>query len=125
MKLLSSLDGQEQTIVSYDMAKQEFVVDFQNSSSDDTIVYNCGPELALKGSSLKQRVPYPAPFDQLNLNIFVDKSIIEIFVNSEICIVQRVYPLGAGSKHFFVFTQDKSIKVTNLRKWEMDSTNPW
>lgn len=125
LKLLSSLDGQEQTIVSYDMAKQEFVVDFQNSSSDDTIIYNCGPELALKGTTLKQRVPYPAPFDQLNLNIFVDKSIIEIFVNSEICIVQRVYPLGADSKHFFVFTQDKSIKVTNLRKWEMDSTNPW
>ena len=48
-----------------------------------------------------------------------------MFVNSRICIVQRVYPTRDGSKQFRLFTEDRPIQVTNLVKWEMDATNPW
>jgi len=61
----------------------------------------------------------------LNLDIFVDKSVIEIFVNGDICIVQRVYPMRGDSKQVRLFTNDHQIRARNIVKWEMGATNPW
>ena len=53
------------------------------------------------------------------------RSVIEMFVNSRVCIVQRVYPTRDDSQQVKLFTEDRPIRVTNLVKWEMDATNPW
>ena len=80
----------------------------------------------LKKGSLKQIVPFPLQHDGvLELKIFVDRSVIEIFVNSRVCLVQRVYPLRSDSTQFRVFSVDGRLQVKQLRKWEMDATNPW
>jgi hypothetical protein len=49
----------------------------------------------------------------------------EIFVNSQICMVQRVYPTREDSDQVRVFASDGSIVVSDIMKWEMDATNPW
>ena len=59
------------------------------------------------------------------MEIFIDKSILEIFVNSEICLTQRIYPTHVDSKHFSLFTNDSQVEVENIQKWEIDATNPW
>ena len=125
LKLLCSTDGEEETVITYDAKKQEFVVDFENASDDRGLLYRCGHEVLTSGR-LKQTAPYSLAGNQeVHFDIFVDKSVIEIFVNSEICIVQRVYPMRPDSQQVRFFCKDGLITVKNIVKWEMDATNAW
>jgi sucrose-6-phosphate hydrolase SacC (GH32 family) len=110
----------------YDTRKQEFVIDFENASEDKDLTYTGRERAALTSGDLKQTVPYaPAGDKVLDFDVFVDRSVVEIFVNSEICIVQRVYPTRDDSKSFRLFTRDEEVRVKNIVKWDMDATNPW
>ena len=125
LKLFCSPDLEEETVIRYDVKQQAFVVDFENASNDRTLSYRCGRE-ALKSGKFKQTVPFALSGDQvLELDVFVDRSVIEMFVNSELCIVQRVYPMRPDSKEVRLFCEDGRIAVKNIIKWEMDATNPW
>ncbi len=125
VKLLCSPGGQEETVVTYDAERQQFVVDFERASNDESLTYGYDAGVYSRGVR-QQVVPFPlASGARLDIDLFVDRSVIEMFVNSRICIVQRVYPTRDDSKHFKLFTEDRPIRVTNLVKWEMDATNPW
>ena len=70
----------------------------------------------------------PFPLDDnapLDIDLLVDRSVIDFFVTSRICIVQRVYPTRHDSTHVKLFTHDHPIHVKNLTKYQMDATNPW
>jgi beta-fructofuranosidase len=124
MKLLCSPNGEEETVITYDQDKQQFEVDFERASAKD-ISYTCGPTTLRKGK-LKQIVPFPLQESSaLYLDIFVDHSVIEVFVNSRVCLVQRVYPIRDDSTQFRLFSEDGSVEATALHKWDMDATNPW
>ena len=125
LKLLSSPGGEEETVVSYDAQLQQFVVDFEKASENGELVY--GRNTRDDNSGVRQQiVPHALEVGgRLDLDIFVDRSVIEIFVNSRICIVQRVYPARDDSKGFRLFTKDRPISVRGITKWEMDATNPW
>jgi sucrose-6-phosphate hydrolase SacC (GH32 family) len=125
IKLLCSNLGEEETVVTYDAQQQEFVIDFENASEDKDLTYAGREDAHLPSGSWKQTVPYTLGNRALDLDIFVDRSVIEIFVNSEICMVQRVYPTRDDSKVFRLFTRDREIRAENIVKWEMDATNPW
>ena len=123
-KLLCSPDCEEETVITYDGAKKGFVIDFSDTSLADDLVYP-----ALEGeatSSMKQIVPFePRSDGPLHFHVFVDRSVMEIFVNFQICMVQRVYPTREDSDQVRVFASDGSIVVSDIVKWEMDATNPW
>jgi len=125
MKLLCSPGCEEQTVVTYDAAKQAFSIDLEKASRD-TANLKYPTRTGTDTCSYEQVVPYrPGQGDELRLDIFVDKSVIEIFVNSEVCLVQRVYPERADSKQFRLFAQDGSVTAKDIVKWKMDATNPW
>lgn len=125
IKLFCSEGGEEETIIIYDTHRKEFVIDFEKGSGDKNLAYPCGPEVLTRGN-LRQTIPYDLAGNKaLDFNIFIDKSIIEIFVNSDICLVQRVYPMREDSKHVRLFTRDNKISAKDLVKWDMDATNPW
>lgn len=125
VKLFCSPDLEEETVIRYDTEQQAFIIDFENASNDKTLSYRCGREV-LKSGELKQTVPFALGDDQvLELDIFVDRSVIEVFVNSKVCIVQRVYPMRPDSKEVRLFCEDGRIAARNIVKWEMDATNPW
>ena len=126
LKLLCSPDGQEETVVTYDTQRQHFIVDFDRSSLDPNLTYGRNARDTTTGVR-QQIVPFPLPPNApLHIDLFVDRSVIEIFVNSRrICIVQRVYPTRHDSTHVKLFTHDHPIHVTNLTKYQMDATNPW
>jgi beta-fructofuranosidase len=138
-KLLCSPDQEEETVVTYDFEQQAFIVDYEKASSDKSLHYHGytsafpvtkgGERVAFKPEkpfTKQQIVPYPlSKGGTLELDIFVDKSVIEIFVNSDICIVQRVYPMREDSKLFKLFSKDGRVTVKDIKKWEMDATNPW
>jgi beta-fructofuranosidase len=125
VKLLCSPDGEEQTAIGYDRHAQELIIDFNQSSNDRGIIYM--PDGAKwRPGQLKQRVPYElSPGQSLQLTIYVDRSVIEVFVNSHIAITQRVYPMRQDSRQTRLFSQDAEIRVSDIAKWEMDATNAW
>ena len=126
LKLFCSPDQEEETVITYDRHKQEFTIDFEKASLKE-IEYDVGRHHPrLKRGTLKQTIPYILPANQtLKLDVFLDRSILEIFVNSEICLVQRVYPTRNDSTQVRLFSQDGRLKAHNLKRWKMDATNPW
>ena len=74
--------GEEETTVTYRRGAGEFVVDFARASTDTSLRYPHGVT--------RQVVPYEADGGALDLVIFVDRSVIEIFVNRDLVLVQRV-----------------------------------
>lgn len=115
--LLCSPDGAEQTTVTYRAGAGEFVIDFARASTDTTLRY---PDRVTR-----QVVPYATPNRVLDLDIFVDRSVIEIFVNRDLVLVQRVYPQRADSRQCKVFTRGGGLTASGIVKWEMDASNPW
>ena len=126
LKLLCSPGAEEETVVTYDAERQEFVVDFGRAGGDGDLNYGRDALGNYSRGVRQQIVPFPLQRDgRLNIDLFVDRSVIEMFVNSRICIVQRVYPTRVDSKGFRLFTEDRPIAIRNIVKWEMDATNPW
>ena len=125
MKLFRSPGGEEETVVTYDVERQRFVVDFERASEDTNLSYGRDMRDHSRGVR-RQVVPFPLEREgRLDIDVFIDRSIIEMFVNSRVCVVQRVYPTRKDSKGFSLFTEDSPITVRNIVKWEMDATNPW
>lgn len=124
LRLLCSPNGEEQTTVGYSTEQREFVVDFERASLDRTLVYP--KRVDAHTGNMRQIVPCaPGAHGALRLDIFVDRSVIEIFVNSEVVLVQRVYPTRPDSTQFRLFAGDGPIRVESIVKWEMRATNPW
>lgn len=126
LKLFCAPDLAEETVITYDRKKQQFVIDFEKASLSE-VEYDLGrAHPRLKRGTLKQTIPFALPDDGgLDLDIFIDRSIIEVFVNSKVCLVQRVYPTRHDSTQFRLFSEDGRVKASKLVKWEMDATNPW
>ena len=127
LKLLCSPNCEEETVIIYDHGQKEFVIDFEKASTNEDLVYPCGKYgQPLTSGNLKQTVPYVLEKKQiLNLTILVDKSVIEIFVNGDICLVQRVYPTREDSQEVRLFTKGHQARIRNIIKWDMEATNPW
>jgi len=64
---------------------------------------------------------YLEPDENLSLRIFVDKSIVEVFVNGKQCVATRVYPAREDSIQFAVGTQGNAIRVVSLDAWQLKS----
>ena len=74
----------------------------------------------------QQVVPFELkPGEKLELCIFLDRSIVEIFANGRQCITQRVYPTREDSTGIELFSKGGSMTVESLQAWDMAPTNPW
>ena len=71
-----------------------------------------------------------APFElrggeTLDLQIFIDKSIIEVFANGRQCVTQRVYPILENSQGVEVFSEKGGAMVESITTWDIAPTNHW
>ena len=72
------------------------------------------------------RPPEVAPFylsekENLKLTIFVDKSVVEVFINERQCIASRLYPTRKDSVGVSVISQGSSSKILSLDAYEMEN----
>ncbi|MCY3620622.1 MAG: glycoside hydrolase family 32 protein [Gammaproteobacteria bacterium] len=77
-------------------------------------------------SDVSSRAPETAPVrlgteEPLELRVFVDKSIVEAFVNGKQCVAARVYPDRADSTGISFRSQGRASEITELDVWEMGS----
>jgi len=64
---------------------------------------------------------YLAPDETLKLRVFVDKSVVEVFINDRQCSAVRVYPGREDSVGISLRAQGAESKLLSLDVWQMQS----
>jgi beta-fructofuranosidase len=57
--------------------------------------------------------------EHIKLRIFIDKSVVEVFINGKQCVAARVYPGRDDSVGVSVRAQGGSGKLLSLDAWQM------
>ncbi len=61
------------------------------------------------------------PDENLKLRVFVDKSVVEVFVNGKQCIAARVYPSRQDAIGVSLRSQGQDSQLKLLEAWQMRS----
>ncbi len=131
VKVFASPDGKEETIVKYDPSTKEIVIDFAKSAASGngkvTMLPNTMRPPELEGfldNVSEQRAPFELRSgESLTLDIFIDKSMIEVFANGRQCVTQVVYPELEESGGVKVFAEGQGLQVVSAKGWKMAATN--
>jgi beta-fructofuranosidase len=67
--------------------------------------------------------PWPPPSTptKLRLRVFVDRSIVEVFVNDRLCVAERVYPGRPDSTGVSLRAQGVDATLLSLDAWQLSS----
>ncbi|WP_435333956.1 GH32 C-terminal domain-containing protein [Haloarchaeobius sp. TZWWS8] len=98
----------ERTAIRY--AGEELVVDRTESSRDPAATTD------------EQRLPIPES-GPLDLRVFVDGSVVELFANERHCLTSRVYPTRNDATGVSVHARDGPVDV-DVETWELESVWP-
>jgi len=131
IKVFSSLESKEETVIKYDPQAQELIIDFSKSAVSGNgqvkMLPNCMFEPQLEGFTepiSEQRAPFELKAGEvLRLNIFLDRSVIEVFANDRLCMTQVVYPELENSDGVEIFSTDSAVEVLSVKIWSMAATN--
>ncbi|WP_052810355.1 GH32 C-terminal domain-containing protein [Vibrio renipiscarius] len=107
LELRRSSDGEEKTVMYYDTKEQSLNMDRSQTSLD--------PDVRSFGL---QKGVVPLEDGKLSLRLFVDRSLIEAYVNERNSLTTRAYPLRSDSTGIKMFS-DGDIKVESLTIWPM------
>lgn len=121
IKVYCAPDGSEQTTIVYDSEKKVIRVDLSRTSLDRSLM-----EWFYEKHNYKQEAEFKLkPNETLNFHIFLDRSVMEIFVNNRLCLTHRIYPTRDDSKGIILFSKGGSIKIPVFNAWKMHPSNPW
>jgi len=72
------------------------------------------------------RAPETAPLflkgnENLQLRVFIDRSVVEVFVNGKQCVAMRVYPSRPDSVGVSMRSQGKGAVLKSLDAWQMEN----
>ena len=62
-----------------------------------------------------------APDEPLSLRVFLDRSVVEVFVNGQICLAVRVYPGRDDSRSVSLYSRGSASRVRSIDAWTMRS----
>jgi beta-fructofuranosidase len=104
-----SENGEEETLIGYDAEKKAIFVDASRSSLDDSVARHiCYANLELKDNALI-------------LHIYLDRSVIEAFVNNKIALSTRVYPTRRDSVGVGLFSKGGKTELEKFEAYELGS----
>ena len=114
LSLRRSPDGQEETRVFYDTIAQRLVINRRRSSLSTTV--------------RRDTIHAPLPIERgstLNLRIFVDRSVIEVYADSgRTVMTARIYPTRADSTGIDLFSDGDVTVIDTLDVWTMKAIWP-
>ncbi len=64
---------------------------------------------------------YMKPEENLKLRVFIDRSIVEVFVNGKQCVAARVYPSREDAVGVSIRSQGQNSELKSLEVWQMKS----
>jgi len=112
VRVRASPGGEEQTLLYYDAEAKQLVFDATRSGIDGRRVVERAP------FELKEGEP-------LDLRVFVDRSVVEIYANDRQAICRRVYPGREDSLDVVLFTEGTEAEFRKIQAWEMMPSNPY
>ncbi|MFV1968269.1 MAG: GH32 C-terminal domain-containing protein, partial [Pirellulaceae bacterium] len=113
VKVCCSPDGEEQTLVYYDAGEKKLKVDTHRSSLTE-------------GSKSTEAGPLElGPDEPLQLRVFVDKSVVEVFANGRQAVMRRIYPSREDSTGVVIFSNGGPANVPALEAWDMMPSNAY
>ena len=103
LEVRKSKKGTDKGIIYFDVDKNEVVFDKVNSQGED---------------QEPARAPIKLNEENLKLNIFLDKSMIEIYINNKVSITNRIYPKNDDAKGIKLMGPS-DLRITNIQIWNM------
>jgi beta-fructofuranosidase len=119
LRILCSPDDREQTSVSYIADKNLIRVDLSKTSLDSALMSYRWQETVQNATLVLE------PAELLNFHVFIDKSVLEVFINGKLCLTHKVYPSLEESKEIRLYSLGGIIEVPEFKAWKMHPSNPW
>ena len=113
LRVRSTADGCEQTLIGYDRESQMLFSDTTRSSKDPETSSRIFTNRGITQGALKLGT------EPLRLRVFVDASVLETFANGRACISDRVYPLTAASLGIGLFAQSGTARLRSMTVWDL------
>lgn len=115
LRVRSTADASEQTLIGYERGTQMLFCDTSNSSKD--------PETATTSRTVAnrgvERGVLKLGSEPLRLRVFVDASVLETFANGRASISDRVYPLSPASDGIGLFSKGGAARLRAMTVWEL------
>ena len=112
LKVRTSPDEAEVTLLYVDIKAEHLVFDSTRSG--------------VHGRLIKEAAPFQlGATEKLQLHIFIDQSVVEIFANNRQAITRRVYPGRSDSRSVILFCADGEATFCNIQTWEIMPANPY
>ena len=130
VKARCSPGGEEETRIVCDSAAGTLSVDFGKSSLErDVLSYpeketpggmgRTGQE-PYTGAPTAQVAPFALkPGEPLELRVFLDRSVLEVYANRRQCVTQRIYPTRSDSLGVSLFASDGDVEISSVEAWDM------
>ena len=106
LDLRATNDGAETTRVVVDGTRRTIAVDTTRSTLDPEII---GDLVA---------APYAAD-EPLELRVFLDRSIVEVFAGATTCLTARTYPTRPDATDVFLRAEGGEVRIPRLGAWRM------
>lgn len=109
LRLRCSPDGSEETLLYYDRNAGQLVLDTSKSSSDPST------------ERTNRSGPYrPAAGEPIRIQLFIDRSCIEAYVDGWCCLTGRIYPAHEESLGIDLFSQGGTATLRHLTAWPLN-----
>ena len=107
--------GDERTLLYYDAQEKCLIFDSRESSLEGI------------GRPALEKAPFTLETEDeiLNLRVFIDKSVVEIYVNDRQAITRRVFTTRDDSLGVYVFSDGGESEFKEIIGWEMMPSNPY
>jgi len=114
IEIAASPNGQERTRIGYDAATGELVVNLRGSTLDPSI-----------SNAQETRIPYQPTGDEISLRVFLDHSVLDVFVDNREAFSTRIYPTLDTSTGVDVFVDDEAATFPSIDVWRLASDEPF
>ncbi|AWT59295.1 MAG: Beta-fructosidase [Candidatus Moanabacter tarae] len=124
LNVLRSLDREEYTRISF--FKNRGYRDQVQKTGTVASVISLDTSYSSTASDVNSRTPETAQLqfgddEILQLRVFVDRSVVEVFVNNRQCISARVYPEREDSLGVSIHSRGQDCKLRSLDVWQMEN----
>jgi beta-fructofuranosidase len=110
LKVRCSPDGQEQTRLVYQSESQQLSIEREQSSVNSEVDReNCSVVIEADSGEV------------FKLHIFLDRSVVEVFVNGRCYLASRIYPERRDSLGLELFVRRGRVRVRSLDIWHLAS----
>lgn len=131
VKLRQTPDSAEESLIWIDREAGQLAIDVTKSTLDPRIRYRTwcitrptAPEDANR-KVLIQQAPLPLKSGEpVQLRIFLDRSMLEVFANGHQCVTQRLWPTRPDATRVSLVSDGGTAKVVSLKAWDMAASQP-